>query len=103
MRIVNMATVTVATTAGGTLLVSDAQMRAVSGAIAVVLNPVSDIYLVQPAAMGGSAADAVGTAANSPFLCPAGIPTVVSHRSGNLYGITASGTSVTRVGIGCEP
>jgi len=103
MRIVNMATVSVETTAGGTVLVSDAQMRAVSGAVAVVVTPVSDIYLVQNMVMGGAAADAAGTAANSPFLCPAGVPTVIAHRSGPLRAITASGSSVTRVGIGCEP
>lgn len=101
MRIVNLATVTVDTTAGGVVLVTDAQMRAVSGAVAVVVNPVSDIYLVQDQVMGGD--DVVGTAANSPFYCPAGIPTVIAHTRGPLRAITASGSSVTRVGIGCEP
>ena len=102
MRIVNLATVSVDTTAGGTVLVSDAQMRAISGAVCVVINPASDIALVQNAAMGGASADAIGTGANSPFVCPAGIPTVVSHRSGPLRAI-AGATVVVKVGIGCEP
>ena len=95
MRIVNLATVSVDTTAGGTVLVSDAQMRAVSGAVGVILNCTVPISIVDGTALG--------TVANSSAVVPANIPWPIGHRSGPLRAITTGATSTVQVSIACEP
>ena len=108
MRIVNLATVAVDTTAGGTVILSsDAARTATSeGMEAIVINPSVDIVLVAGAGTDVSSAipgAVVGTVANSPFTCPAGVPTVVSHRSGPIRAISTSGTSTVKVAVAEAP
>ena len=102
MQIINLATASVDTTAGGTFILTAAEAAdAVSrGMVCVVVNPDIDIILVDNQ---GSAATVPGTAANSPWVCPAGVPTVIEHRSGPLKAITASGTATVKRSIGCAP
>lgn len=94
MRIVNMATVSVATTAGGTALLTAAQ-GATLGMQCVIVNPDVDIVLVDN--------QSVGTVANSPLVCPAGAATTIAHRAGVLKAISTSGTATVKVAIGCDP
>lgn len=108
MQVVNLATVSVATTAGGTEIFSSAAARIATseGMDSLVLNPSVDIVLVD--ANGSSVSSPIpgavaGTVANSPFVCPAGVPTVIQHRSGAVRGISTSGTATVKVGVGCAP
>lgn len=92
-RVYNIPAVSVDTTAGGTFLVTTAQLEAApKGIVCVVILPSVDIALVD----GGSD----GTYANSPFMCPAGIPTVQLWSGGPLKAISSSGTSTVKVGLG---
>ena len=102
MKVVNLATVAVDTTAGGTIIFTEAQARIASseGLEAVVINPSVDIVLVDPGGLQITSAipgAIVGTAANSALTCPASTPTVVIHRSGPLRAISTSGTSTVKV------
>ena len=111
MQVVNLATVAVATTAGGTEIFSSAQARIATteGMTAVILNPSVDIVLVDaggtivtsqiPLIDGTGLGAVAGTVANSPLVCPAGVPTVVAHRSGAIRGISTSGTSTVKVAV----
>lgn len=115
MQVVNLATVSVATTAGGTEIFSSAQARIATseGMDSLVLNPSVDIVLVDagglqvssriPLIDGTGQGAVAGTVANSPFVCPAGVPTVIQHRSGAVRGISTSGTATVKVGVGCAP
>ena len=109
MKIVNLATVSVDTTAGGTEIFSAAaaKIAASEGMNCVVINPSVDIVLVDPDGAGPFSSQipgaVAGTSANSPFLCPAGAATVVLHRSGPVRGISTSGTSTVKVGVGEAP
>jgi len=94
MRIINLATVAATTAAGGTALLTAAQ-GATMGMQCVVVNPSVDIVLVDQ--------QAVGTVANSPFVCPAGTATTIAHRAGVLNAISTSGTANVKVAIGCDP
>lgn len=102
MKVVNLATVSVPTTAGGTEIFSSAAARiaTIEGLDAVVINPSTDIALVDSgglivtSAIPGAVA---GTAANSACLCPAGVPTVVQHRSGALRAIAVTATATVKV------
>ena len=102
MQIINLATASVATTAGGTyvLTAEEAAKGLQNGMTCVVLNPDVDIVLVDPL---GTAAEVAGTVANSPWVCPAGVPTVIAHRSGPLKAISTSGTATVKRSIGCQP
>lgn len=102
MQIINLATASVDTTAGGTfvLTVDEANDGVQRGMTCVVLNPSVDIVLVDNQ---GSAAAVPGTVANSPWVCPAGVPTVISHRSGPMKAISTSGTATVKRSIGCAP
>lgn len=108
MKIVNLATVAVDSTAGGTEIFSAAQARiaVTEGMGCVVINPSVEIVLVDPDS--GSQISSkipgavVGTAANSPFICPAGTPTVVEHRSGPVRAICATSSTV-KIGVGETP
>ena len=108
MRVVNFATVSVDTTAGGTEIFSSAQARIATteGMDCVVINPSVEIVLIN--AHGSSPQSSIpgsitGTYANSPFTCPAGVPTVVLHRSGPLRAISSSGTATVKIGVGEAP
>lgn len=102
MQVINLATASVDTTAGGTyiLTVDEANDGASRGMTCVVVNPDVDIVLVSAQ---GNAARTPGTVANSPWVCPAGVATVISHRSGPLKAISTSGTATVKRSIGCEP
>ena len=112
MKVVNLATVAVDTTAGGTEIFSSGQARIATseGMGCIVINPSVDIVLVdagglQPSSqipnLAGTGMGAVaGTATNSPFVCPAGVPTVVLHRSGPVRAISTAGTSTVKIGVG---
>ena len=95
MQITSLATVPVATTAGGTTLVTNDQMNAITGAYAIAVNPSVDIVLVDN--------NAVGTVANSPLVCPASVPTIIDHRFGTLKAISTSGTATVKVAILAGP
>lgn len=94
MRIVSMATASILATGTGSVLVTNDQMRAVSGAECVIVNPSVDIAIVD---------GVTGTVANSPAVCPANVPTVILHRSGPLLALSSSGTATVKVAIGCAP
>jgi hypothetical protein len=99
MQIQNLATVLVATTAGGTFVLTadEAAAAANNGMTQVILNPDVDIVLVDAA---GTAAAVPGTVANSPLVCPAGMPTIISHRSGPMKAISTSGNATVKRAIG---
>ena len=102
MKVVNLPTVAVDTTAGGTEIFSAAAARiaASEGLMAVLINPSVDIALVDPdgtilsTQIPGAVA---GTYANSAATCPAGVATTVLHRSGPLRAISSSGTATVKV------
>lgn len=108
MKIVNLATVTVETTAGGTLLLTAEQAKAAAseGMECVVINPAADIVLVDPDGAGPFSSKipgaTAGTVANSPLTCPANVPTTVLHRSGPVRAI-ASASTVTKIAVGEAP
>ena len=94
-RIHNLPAVNVDTTALGTVLITSAQLEAAPpGVVCVVILPSVDIALVD--------GTATGTYANSPFYCPAGIPTTMLFTGGPLKAISASGTASVKVGLGCR-
>lgn len=109
MKVVNFATVSVDTTAGGTVIFSEAQAKvaASEGLMAIGILPSADIYLVDAGGLqvsslipnlAGTAPGAVaGTASNSPWYCPAGVTTTIEHRAGPVRAISASGTSTVRI------
>lgn len=107
MQIVNLATVTVDTTAAGSEILSSALATTAmsNGMNCIVINPSVDIVLVDA---GGASPNpnipgaVVGTVANSPFVCPANIPTVVLHRGGAVRGIS-SGSATVKRGLGMVP
>lgn len=115
MKVVNLATVSVPTTAGGTEIFSSKQatVAASEGMESIVINPSTDIVLVDagglnpssqiPDLAGTGMGAVAGTAANSPFLCPAGVPTVVLHRSGPVRAIAVSATATVKIGVGEAP
>lgn len=102
MQIINMGLVSIPTTAGGTDLITSDQARAATsqGMYCVGITPSVDIVLVDNQ---GIAAAVPGTAANSPWTCPAGVTTTVGHTSGALRAISTSGTASVKVSIGCAP
>ena len=108
MKVVNLATVSVPTTAGGTEIFSSEQARIATseGMKSIIVNPSTDIAIVDAggllvtSAIPGAVA---GTAANSPFVCPAGIPTEIAHRSGPVRAIATASTSTVKVGVAEGP
>lgn len=104
MQIVNLATVSVETTAGGTEIFSSSAARIATneGMTSIILNPSVDIVLVDAGGLqvsSGVPGAVAGTVANSPLVCPAGLPTVIEHRSGPIRGISTSGTSTVKVAV----
>lgn len=99
MQIINLATVAVETTAGGTfvLTVDEGKEGTTRGMTCVVLNPSVDIALVDAQGLNTVTP---GTVANSPFVCPAGVPTIIEHRAGPLKAISTSGTATVKRAIG---
>ena len=108
MKIVNLATVAVDTTAGGTVIFTSAQATIANseGMECVIINPSVDIVLVDGGGLivtsqiPGAVA---GTAANSAAVCPAGVPTVVLHKSGPIRAISTAGTSTVKITVGEAP
>ena len=108
MKLVNLATVSVATTAGGTEILSEAAARIASteGLICAIINPSVDIVLVDAgglivtSAVPGAVA---GTVANSAVVCAAGVPNIVIHRAGPLRGISTSGTATVKITLAEGP
>ena len=106
MKVVNLDTVTVATTAGGTEIFSAAQARVATseGMRYVSVNPTVAISMVDagglivtsqiPNLAGTGLGAVAGTVANSPLICPAGTTTMIEHRSGPLRAIAASSSTV---------
>jgi hypothetical protein len=108
MRVVNLATVSVDTTAGGTEIFSStaARIATTEGMEAIVVNPSVDIVLVDSDGLYPSSSipgAIAGTSANSPYTCPAGVPTIILHRSGPVRAISTSGTSTVKVGVSEAP
>lgn len=106
MQITNLATVAVATTAGGTEILSAAVANAAlaKGLNCAVINPSVDIVLVDNGGLNPSSTlpgAVVGTVANSPFVCPANVSTVILHRGGSIRGISTNGTATTKIGVAC--
>jgi hypothetical protein len=100
MQITNLSTASVDTTAGGTFILTAQEASDNQGMVCVIVNPDVDISLVDAL---GTAAATPGTVANSPLVCPAGVPTVIAHRSGPLKAISTSGTATVKRAIGREP
>ena len=94
MRIVNMDAASILATGTGSVLVTDAEVRAAEGAVSVFVNPSVAISIVD---------GKVGTVANSPVSCPAGVFTEIAHRAGTLFALSSSGTATVLRAIGCEP
>lgn len=104
MKIVNLATASILTTKSELLSSADATAAIKAGVTCFVVLPDVDIVLVDNSGttpdIPGSVA---GSVANSPFVCPAGAPTVVDHRSGAVSAISTSGTATVKRGMGCAP
>lgn len=108
MKIVNLATVAVDTTAGGTEIFSSAAARIATteGMGCVIVNPSVDIVLVDAGGLLVTSAipgAVVGTSANGAAVCPAGIPTEIRHKSGPIRAISTSGTSTVKITVGETP
>ncbi len=117
MQVVNLATVAVATSATVIFAAATARIATSEGMGAIAINPSVDIVLVDAsgaaAVAAGSAAGAnfnavipgavAGTVANSPLVCPAGVVTIVTHRSGPVVGISTSGTATVKVAVCAVP
>lgn len=104
MKVINIATVPVDTTAGGTeiLSVAAAKIATTEGMEAVIIEPSVDIMLVDAGGLQtlSSVPGAIaGTAANSAARCPAGVGTTVMHRSGPLRAISSAGISTVKITI----
>ena len=93
MQIKNYATVSVDTTAGGTVVITDAQMQAARNALGgvqcLLINPSVDCVVVD--------GTADGTVANSPATILANTPNVVMHTSGPLRLLSTSGTATVKI------
>jgi hypothetical protein len=102
MQILNLATASVDTTAGGSfvLTAAEATLGVSQGMTCVVVNPSVDIVLVDGGGTSPAPGGVAGTVANSPWVCPAGVPTVITHRSGPLKAISTSGTATVKRSIG---
>ena len=106
MQIVNLPTVAVQVTAGGTEILSSAAATAAlaAGMNCAIINPSVDIALVDAGGLQISWANipgaVVGTVANSPVVCPTGLATIVMHRGGAIRGISTSGVATTKIGLG---
>ena len=113
MKIANLATVSVATSATVIFAADTAKIATTWGMGAIAINPSVDIVLVNAGGAGAIAAgtasatpdpgpvpgSVAGTVANSPFVCPAGVATIVEHRSGPIVGISTSGTATVKVAV----
>jgi flavoprotein len=75
-------------------LLTNAQMIAVEGAVSVFVVPTVDMAITDTTTNGNFA----GAGA----VCPAGIPTEIAHRAGDLVVISNGGGQV-KVSIGCVP
>ena len=97
MQVICMATVSVPTTAGGTPLLTAAQVAdgIQRGMTCLIINPSVDIVIVDGTALG--------TVANGAVVMPAGVATPFDHRSGIPLAISTSGTATVKVTIGCGP
>lgn len=102
MQIINLNTVNVDTTAGGTFLLTSDQALATQarGMTCVVVNPSVDIALVDASGTSPVPPGVAGTYANSPLICPAGVPTTIAHRAGPMKAISSSGTATVKVAVG---
>lgn len=96
-RWLNFDAVSVATSA--TDLLTAAQQD-ITGMEAVVVTPATEIRIVGSA--GPSGLGVAGTVANSPLICPGGVPTTIAHYGGPLKAICASGTVATLVAAWVE-
>ena len=105
MRITNLATVSVPTTAGGTEILSAAAANTAQG-LGYTFASIVPSVTVSLVDSGGSSPESqvpgavAGTAANSGFVCPAGIPTVIIHGGGSLRAISPVGTATVKIGLG---
>lgn len=110
MQVVNIDTASVVATAGGTEILSaaNASLAQQQGLNCVVVNPSVDCALVD---VGGTSPvwtaalpfAVEGTIANSPFVCPAGVPTVIMHRGGPVRMISSSGAATVKRALGMVP
>ena len=117
MQVVNLATVSVATSATVIFAAAAARLATTEGMGAIAINPSVDIVLVNASGAGDIAAgtasadpslgpipgSVAGTVANSPLVCPAGVPTIVQHRGGPIVGISTSGTATVKVAVCVSP
>lgn len=106
MKVVNFATIAIDTTAGGTILLTSAQATAgiQEGLDSVGINPSVDIVIISDQGVYPNIpGSVVGTAANSPFTCPAGSVTMIKHNSGQVRAISTAGTSTVKFGLACAP
>lgn len=106
MQITNLATVSVDTSGTNLISLAQAQAATQAGMDCMIINPSVDIVLVD--AGGASPSSPVpsavaGTVANSPLVCPAGVPTILLHRSGVVRAISTSGTATVKVALGVAP
>lgn len=111
MKVVNLATVAVDATAGGTVIFTAEQARIATteGMQSIFINPSLDVVLVDsdgntpssqiPNITNTGIGAVPGTIANSPLVCPAGIPTEIAHRSGPVR-VLGSAATVVKVAVG---
>lgn len=102
MQIVNFPTVGIDTTGGTILSAAAAAAGLAAGMEYVCINPSVALTLVD--STGGNAyanipGAVAGSVANSPFVCPAGTPTMVKHRGGAINGISSAGTSTVQYAL----
>lgn len=106
MKVVNFDTIPIDTTAGGTILLTSAQATAgiQEGMAFVTVNPSVDLVIISgQGAYPNIPGSVVGTAANSPLVCPAGAATTFPHNSGQVRAISSAGTSTVKFSLGCNP
>lgn len=111
MKVVNLATVAVDATAGGTIIFSEAQARIATteGMESIFINPSAEVVLVdsdglnpssQIPNLAGTGNGAVpGTVANSPLTCPANTVSEIAHRSGPVR-VIGSGATTVKIAVG---
>ena len=90
-RIINLATVSVPTTAGGTHLLTSAQQAT---------DNLCEVHIRSDVAIAIVDGGADGTYANSPDRLEAGVWYVKRHLSGPIKAISSSGTATVQVALG---
>lgn len=99
MQIVNFPVATVTNTISPIVTADQANDAIAAGLEYVAINPSIAIALVDPS--GGQnwsnvTGSTAGSVANSPFVCAAGVVTMVAHKGGPISGISTGADSTVK-------